>query len=158
MVTGHLPPASAAPIFLRPVRTALFFGVVPPLAGVAIPAVGYFPATTNLGPYAGHALTFVAVAGYVMGAPPLAATGAVVGLLARRGRSTGELLALATVIGLWFGAASAIAWQWSGGMSTGAEGLVALTLASGLASFAAALLLAWLVRWRRRKAEASSPH
>lgn len=144
-------------VVLRPGRTAAFFGVVPPFAGVVILALGYFPAISNLGPYAGQALIFIAAAGYVMGAPPLAATGAVVGLLARRGRGRGELLALATVIGLWFGAVSAIAWQWSGGMSTGAQGLVALTLASGAASFAAALLLSWLARWRRG-AEASSPH
>ena len=86
-----------------PLRTSLFYAIVGPLMGALLLAAILGDSAAAWAP---QGLDIIAV--YIIGLPPLLATGFVVAIVAQRGRSFFSLALLSTLIGAGFGGLSAL--------------------------------------------------
>lgn len=138
------------PIFFRPLDTALFYAVVPPLVGVALLALGTGPIAAWLGRYPWETILFLLAGGYLYGAPPLALTGIAASLSARAGSSFPSLVAISAACGFLFAglvAASAALFWWN---VAGWQIVLGLAAAGSTAGAGAALTLGLLAGLRDR--------
>jgi hypothetical protein len=124
----------------KPLRMALFYGLVPPAAGVLAMAATYQPAIRNLGAFASDAFLFVAIAAYVIAAPPLALAGWLVGMSAAKGRSLPGLVLLSGGLGFFLVAVATGLWSFFGLITGGWIVVLALAVAGGIAGLIAALI------------------
>ncbi|MGV8838996.1 MAG: hypothetical protein ACWA6X_01690 [Bauldia sp.] len=92
----------------RPLPSALFFAVLGPLAGAGIVLLLLAPAIANLGPFDADAPVDLLFGAFVVGLPPMAATGLFVGLGAERGRPVLRLLLRAVGAGFLLSGLSAV--------------------------------------------------
>ncbi len=133
------------PIFFRPLDTALFYAVVPPLGGVALLALAATPISSWLGSYPWETILFLLGGGYLYGAPPLALTGIAASLSVRAGSSFIALVMISAACGFLFAglvAGSAALFWWNvagwqivlGLAGAGAAGGAGAALALGLFS------------------------
>ncbi|MCC6736730.1 MAG: hypothetical protein IT534_11480 [Bauldia sp.] len=92
----------------RPLPSALLFAVLGPLAGAGIVLLLLAPAIADLGPFDADAPVDLLFGAFVVGLPPMAATGLFVGLGAERGSSVPRLLLRAAVAGFLLSGLSAV--------------------------------------------------
>lgn len=92
----------------RPLPSALFFAIAGPLIGAGLVLLVFAPAIANLGPFDASAPLDLLFGAFVIGLPPMAATGLFVGLGAEKGRSLPRLLLRAAVAGFVLSGLSAV--------------------------------------------------
>lgn len=92
----------------RPLTSALLFAIAGPLVGTGIVLLLLAPAIANLGPFDASAPGELLFGAFVVGLPPMAATGLFVGLGAERGRSLPRLLLRAAIAGFLLSGLSAV--------------------------------------------------
>jgi hypothetical protein len=127
----------------RPLTTAIFFAVFGPAIGFALTLAFLSPAIVNLGPYENSAFWELAFGVYVIGAPPLAATGFLAGVLSRRGTRVPSLTFQSAVMGFVFGGLSALFWGYLGSILAPSGAMIfAIAVAGAVAGFGAAVLRA----------------
>ena len=134
----------------RPLRTTLLFAAIGPLVAIALTLAVFAPAIANLGPFGPDAGFGVLFGGYVIGAPPLAATGFLVATAAGRGWRLPRLTLVAAILGFAFGGLSALFW-FAFGPDTGDLNTALLMLLATIgatAAFATTILLGLLSRRR----------
>jgi hypothetical protein len=125
----------------RPLTTAIFFAIFGPAIGFALTLAFLSPAIVNLGPYESGAFWELAFGVYIIGAPPLAATGFLAGVLSRRGTRVPSLTFQSAVMGFVFGGLSALFWGYLGSILAPSSQLVfAIAVAGAVAGFGAAVL------------------
>src|SRR5688572_10535277 len=92
----------------RPLVSALLFSVAGPLIGAGLVLLVLAPAIASVGPFDASAPGELLFGAFVVGLPPLAATGLFVGLGAERGRSLPRLVLRAMVAGFLLSGLSAM--------------------------------------------------
>ncbi len=138
----------------RPLRTALFFGLVGPFIGAALLLVVVEEPAAGQRALQSSALLDLLISGYVIGLPPMLAIGFLVATSAQRGKSFFGLIALAVILGVVFGALSALLWVFLGpvGVVPSFDLVAALAIAGGAAGFGCTLLLGLRSLFRPRSA------
>jgi hypothetical protein len=147
-MSAHVPT-----VFLRPVDTAAFYAIAPPLGGVVLLAAGAIPIAAYLGWFPWNTLLFLLFGGYLYGALPLAATGVVVALSARRGRSFKNLVLISGGYGFCFAGIVALFAALFWWIDTGWQVVVGLAVAGGIAGSGAALSLGFASALLHRRAK-----
>jgi hypothetical protein len=137
-----------------PLQTALAYALVGPAIGVGLMLALFSPTIVDLGTLAEGPFWDLVLAIYIIGAPPLAATGLIVGASAARGARLPTLTLLSAVLGALFAAVSALLWAFLGSVLSGPgwETIVAIAVAGAIAGFGSALVVALLSLFRRRAA------
>lgn len=135
----------------RPVRTALYFGLLGPAIGVALLLIVFgAPRDGSLGIDTADVVDLV-ISAYVIGLPPMLATGFLTAIAAQRGRSFAGLTGRAAILGTVFGAVSALLWAFLGppDAEPNVDLVLALAVAGGVAGFGCTLLVGFLTLFRR---------
>lgn len=141
---------------MRPLPTALAFAILGPALGILLTLAYFSPALVNLGPLSSTAIGDLAFAVYIVGAPPLAAAGLLIGVLARRGARLPTLTLVSIPLGLVFGALSAALLMTFAGSDTPPSWQLILTIAIGVAvaAFITTALVGLFLGLRGRRAGA----
>jgi hypothetical protein len=70
----------------RPLGAAISYGILGPIVGAAILAIIFAPAVANLGPFEGSMAAEFMFRAYIVGGPPMIATGFLAALASRKRR------------------------------------------------------------------------
>ncbi len=134
----------------RPVRAAFHYGLLGPAIGVALLLIVFgSPGDSSLGLETGD-LVDLFISAYVIGLPPMLATGFLTAVAAQKGRSFAGLTGRSMMLGIVFGAVSALLWAFLGapGSAPNVDLVVALAVAGGVAAFGCTLVLGLLSLFR----------
>lgn len=138
----------------RPLPSALFFAILGPLVGAGIVLLVLAPAIANLGPFDADAPIDLLFGAFVVGLPPMAATGLFVGLGAEHGRSLPRLLLRAGVAGFLLSGLSAVLLAMLGPVvSPTWQMMLAVAVIGGVAAGVVCLVAALLFRRRSATSE-----
>ncbi|MCW5717853.1 MAG: hypothetical protein KIS68_08500 [Bauldia sp.] len=133
----------------RPLPSALLFAIAGPLVGAGLVLLLFAPAITNLGPFDPAAPLDLLFGAFVIGLPPMAATGLFVGLGAERGRSLPRLLLRAAAAGFLLSGLSAVLLAMLGPvLSPTWQMMLAVAVLGAVAALLVCLVAAVLLRRR----------
>lgn len=134
-----------------PVMTAFYFGLMGPLIGVALLLLVVEAPVIGERALAAGTVVDLIISAYVIGLPPMLATGFLTSVAAQRGRSFAGLTATAAILGLVFGAISAVLWAFLGPPDgrPSFDLVVALAVAGAVAGFCCTLILGLMALFRR---------
>lgn len=145
-------------------RTVLLFALAGPLLGGAIFLALFVPALQNLGPFESTALLDLAFGAYIVGVPPMIATGLLVNALGQRGRRLPTLTMSAALAGFLLGMLSAFLWSVLGvpisddgdaGTGVPLQLLLGIGVLAAAAAFICAILAGILASAGRGESEAA---
>ncbi|MCW5697784.1 MAG: hypothetical protein KIS96_13755 [Bauldia sp.] len=143
-------------------RTVLLFALGGPLIGGAIFLALFVPAIRNLGPFQSTALLDLAFGAYIVGTPPMIATGLLVAALGRRGRRLPTLTLIAAAAGFLLGMLSAFLWSVLGtpvsddGAGVPIQLLLGIGVLAAAAAFICTILAGILAHGGRSESEVAS--
>lgn len=138
----------------RALPTTLLFAAIGPAIMVALAISVFSPAIDNLGPFETSAFWNLVAFAYVIGAPPLAATGFLTAVASRSGAHLPALTIRGALWGALFAALSAAFWMFLGPTTTDPSWqlVVAIGIAGAVAGFGSALIVGVASLFRRRGA------
>lgn len=136
----------------RPVRTAFYFALLGPLIGAVLLLLAFEEPASGSRALAPAAIGDLIISGYIIGLPPMLATGFLVAVRAQRGRSFFGLIAYAAILGAVFGGLSALLWVVLGPPSTvpSVDLIAALAIAGGAAGIGCVIIVGLLSLFRPR--------
>jgi hypothetical protein len=128
----------------RPIRMALLYALLGPLIGAGLLAAALGGSAAAWAP---RGLDLISV--YIIGFPPLLATGFIVAVMAQRGRSFFGLWLMSTLIGAGFGALSAAFYGFLvPEASPNLRFFMAMIIAGGAAGFCCLVLVGLMTLFR----------
>lgn len=141
----------------RPFPSAVFFAIAGPLIAAGLVLLVFAPAIANLGPFDASAPLDLLFGAFVIGLPPMAATGLFVGLGAEKGRSLPRLLLRAASAGFLLAGLSAVLLATLGPIvSPTWQMMLAVAVLGAVAALLACLVAAVLLRRRSTPDEPAS--
>lgn len=139
----------------RPLPSTLLFAIAGPVVGAGLVLLVLAPAIANLGPFDASAPADLLFGAFIVGLPPMGATGLFVGLGAERGQLLPRLLLRATVAGFALSGLSAILLAMLGPVvSPTWQMMLAIAVVGAVAALIVCLLAALV--FRRGRAEPRS--
>ena len=134
------------------VAIALVFALLGPALGLGITLGVLAPAIENLGPVEPRSFLELAISLYVIGLPPMLATGLFIAAAEQRGAGFVSLLLQSAALGFLLSGISGLVWGFLGSVSIAPNWrlIVAIAAIGGVAASAACVVLGFVAIVRRR--------